>query len=158
MVLLLFYVQIHIWEERKVFGSRGQILKEEFLGRKIESTNGNGKDSGLKLVKFNHLCLLHLCPFECDTNLIALSDQRHNAGSALDNIVTGYQIVYGGPMDDEAVLSKCLNIMDFFDKVEKEISDDNNSGIIVLMLLLFLSWTYAFVIVNFHSRVFEGLH
>lgn len=136
MVLLLFYVQIHIWEDRKVFGSRGQILKEEFLGKKIESTNRNGKDSELKLVKFKHLCLLHLCPFECDTTLIALSDQRHNAGGALDNIVTGYQIVYGGPMDDEAILSKCLDVLDFFDKVEKEISGDNNSGITVSKLLL----------------------
>lgn len=68
--------------------------------------------------------------------LIALSDQRHNAGSALDKIVTGYQVVYGGPIDDEAILGKCCNTMDFFDRVEKEISGDSNSGIIVFMLLL----------------------
>ncbi|OWM70724.1 hypothetical protein CDL15_Pgr014397 [Punica granatum] len=92
---------IHIWEDRKVFGSRGQILKEEFLGRNTESSNRNGKDSGFKL--------------------------RHNAGSALDKIVTGYQIVYGGPMDDVAMLSKCQDTMEFFDKVEKGISSDNNS-------------------------------
>lgn len=41
-------MQINIWEERKVFGSRG--LKAEFLGRNMESGNRNGKDSGLKLV------------------------------------------------------------------------------------------------------------
>ncbi|XP_042425399.1 regulation of nuclear pre-mRNA domain-containing protein 1A-like [Zingiber officinale] len=34
---------VNIWEERKVFGSRGQILKEEILGRKLEDKNSNGK-------------------------------------------------------------------------------------------------------------------
>ncbi|XP_042378587.1 regulation of nuclear pre-mRNA domain-containing protein 1A-like [Zingiber officinale] len=34
---------VNIWEERKVFGSRGQILKEEILGRKLEDKNKNGK-------------------------------------------------------------------------------------------------------------------
>lgn len=46
-----FDLQVSIWEERKVFGSRGQILKEELVGKNLESSNhGNGKDSGLKLV------------------------------------------------------------------------------------------------------------
>ncbi|KAK4781846.1 hypothetical protein SAY86_015948 [Trapa natans] len=90
---------INIWEERKVFGSRG--LKAEFLGRNIDGGNQSGKDLGLKL--------------------------RYNAGGALDKILTGYQILYGGPIDDEAALSKCCNILAFFDKLEKETSEDSKS-------------------------------
>jgi hypothetical protein len=45
-----FLMQIGIWEERKVFGSRGQILKEELAGRHLENSNKNGKNSNFKLV------------------------------------------------------------------------------------------------------------
>ncbi|KAK4767967.1 hypothetical protein SAY87_003108 [Trapa incisa] len=90
---------INIWEERKVFGSRG--VKAEFLGRNIESDNQSDRDSGLKL--------------------------RHNAGGALDKILTGYQIVYGGSIDDEIVLNKCCDIMAFFDKLETETGGDGKS-------------------------------
>lgn len=47
---MLLYLQINIWEERKVFGSRGQILKEEFGGRHLENSDRNGKDLGHKVV------------------------------------------------------------------------------------------------------------
>ena len=46
-----FQIQISIWEERKVFGSRGQALKEELVGRHLEKSNRNGKPSGFKLVR-----------------------------------------------------------------------------------------------------------
>ncbi|KAE8706300.1 ENTH/VHS family protein isoform 3 [Hibiscus syriacus] len=42
---------ISIWEERKVFGSRGQILKEELFGRQSESNNRNDWHISLKLQK-----------------------------------------------------------------------------------------------------------
>lgn len=43
-------MQIGIWEERKVFGSRGQILKEELVGSHLENSNRNGKHLNFKLV------------------------------------------------------------------------------------------------------------
>ena len=54
----LTYMQVRIWEERKVFGSRRQILKEELVGRHLETSNKNEKHSGLKLVP-------HVPPFFC---------------------------------------------------------------------------------------------
>ncbi|KAF2322920.1 hypothetical protein GH714_032075 [Hevea brasiliensis] len=39
---------IGIWEDRKVFGSRGQILKEELVGKHSDSSNRNGKTIGFK--------------------------------------------------------------------------------------------------------------
>ncbi|CAL5368619.1 unnamed protein product [Camellia sinensis] len=93
---------ISIWEERKVFGSRGQILKEELVGRHQENSNRNGKHSGLKL--------------------------RPSAGNALDKIVSGYQVVYGGQLDEDAMLSKCRNAISCVEKVDKEIGGDFNLG------------------------------
>lgn len=43
-------MQIGIWEERKVFGSRGQILKEEFVGSHVENNSRDVKPTNMKLV------------------------------------------------------------------------------------------------------------
>lgn len=43
-------MQVGIWEERKVFGSRAQVLKEELVGRQLENSNRNGKSLNFKLV------------------------------------------------------------------------------------------------------------
>ncbi|WOK96637.1 UPF0400 protein [Canna indica] len=55
---------VDIWEERKVFGSRGQTLKEDILGRKLDDKNTNEKpklkQSGEFLEKiissYDHVC------------------------------------------------------------------------------------------------------
>jgi hypothetical protein len=41
-------MQVGIWEERKVFGSRGQILKEEIAGRHAENNNRDAKPMSVK--------------------------------------------------------------------------------------------------------------
>ncbi|KAK3039105.1 hypothetical protein RJ639_028851 [Escallonia herrerae] len=41
-------LSVNIWEERKVFGSRGQILKEELTGRHLDISSRNGKPLGFK--------------------------------------------------------------------------------------------------------------
>ncbi|CAN4079068.1 unnamed protein product [Withania somnifera] len=89
---------ISIWEERKVFGSRGQILKEEFAGKHV----GNGKHSGGKL--------------------------RNSAGDALDKIVSSYQILYDGQIDEDVILSRCKNAISSVEKLDKEIGSDFNPG------------------------------
>lgn len=89
---------ISIWEERKVFGSRGRILKEEFAGKHV----GNGKHSGGKL--------------------------RNSAGDALDKIVSSYQILYGGQIDEDVILSRCKNAVSSVEKLDKEIGSDFNPG------------------------------
>ncbi|GFY85129.1 ENTH/VHS family protein [Actinidia rufa] len=95
------FAVISIWEERKVFGSRGQALKEELVGRHLEKSNRNGKPSGFKL--------------------------RHSAGNALDKIVSGYQAVYSGQLDDDVILGKCRNAISCIEKVDKDIGGDVNS-------------------------------
>ena len=48
-----FFVQVDIWEERKVFGSRGRSLKDEMLAKNPPPLSvSNGKSSNLiKIVK-----------------------------------------------------------------------------------------------------------
>lgn len=43
-------MQIGIWEERKVFGSRGQILKEGIVGKNVENNSRDAKPMNMKLV------------------------------------------------------------------------------------------------------------
>lgn len=60
-------MQIGIWEERKVFGSRGQILKEEFVGRHVENSTRNGKPMNLKLVLILYMTLCTYCRQICSS-------------------------------------------------------------------------------------------
>ncbi|KAE8661655.1 putative Exocyst subunit exo70 family protein C2 [Hibiscus syriacus] len=93
---------ISIWEERKVFGSQGQILKEELVGRQAENNNRNGRHVGLKL--------------------------KQPVKNTVDKIVSGYQVIYGGQMDEDVIFSKCWNAISCIEKVDKEICTDVNTG------------------------------
>ncbi|GAA0141767.1 kinase inhibitor [Lithospermum erythrorhizon] len=95
---------INIWDDRKVFGSRGHILKEEFVGRQVGSNNRNGKPTGLKL--------------------------RPGAGNVLDKIMSGYQNVYGDNLDENAVLDRCRITISSIEKREKEFGGDFRSGLV----------------------------
>ncbi|KAK7377628.1 hypothetical protein VNO80_03057 [Phaseolus coccineus] len=93
---------IVIWEERKVFGSRGQILKEEFVGRNVENTSRDVKPTNIKL--------------------------RPSSGNALEKIVSAFHVVYGGQKDEDAILSKCSNAINCLDKADKEIVSGQFGG------------------------------
>ncbi|XP_039066989.1 regulation of nuclear pre-mRNA domain-containing protein 1B-like isoform X2 [Hibiscus syriacus] len=93
---------ISIWEERKVFGSRGQILKEELFGGPSESNNRNERHISLKL--------------------------KQPVVNAVDKIVSGYNALYGSQMDEDVIFSKCRNAINCIEKVDKEISTDVDSG------------------------------
>ncbi|XP_039009924.1 regulation of nuclear pre-mRNA domain-containing protein 1B-like isoform X2 [Hibiscus syriacus] len=93
---------IRIWEERKVFGSQGQILKEELVGTQSENNNRNGRHVGLKL--------------------------KQPVKNTVDKIVSGYDVIYGGQMDENVIFSKCRNAISCIEKVDKEIGTDVNTG------------------------------
>ena len=49
---LLSYLQVDIWDERKVFGSRSKSLKDEMMGKEVPAVETNGTSSNLiKTVK-----------------------------------------------------------------------------------------------------------
>ncbi|KAK9108549.1 hypothetical protein Syun_024560 [Stephania yunnanensis] len=92
---------IDIWEDRKVFGSRGKTLKEELTGRNLDNSNRNEKNSVLKLKK--------------------------SIGNILEKIISSFEVVYDGPVDEEALLTKCGTAIDSVEKAEKEIGSDYSS-------------------------------
>ncbi|PNX83050.1 hypothetical protein L195_g039088 [Trifolium pratense] len=107
---------VGIWEERKVFGSRGQILKEEIVGRHAENNNRDVKPMNVK-----------------PTNVKPMNVKlRPSAGNALDKIVSGYHHIYGGQTDEDAVLSKCRNAISSLEKAD----NDSNSGMLNLSMVI----------------------
>ncbi|KAK9678127.1 hypothetical protein RND81_11G189500 [Saponaria officinalis] len=94
--------QISIWDERKVFGSRGHILKEEFVDKQSENTNRSEKPTNPKL--------------------------RQSVGNMLDKIVSDYEMLYGGELDEDALLSRCTSTISTLDKIVKDFGSGANSG------------------------------
>ncbi|XP_021713623.1 UPF0400 protein C337.03-like isoform X1 [Chenopodium quinoa] len=94
---------ISIWDERKVFGSRGHILKEEFMGRQPENNvNKSGKQLSFKF--------------------------RQSIGNMLDKIVSDFETIYGGQLDEDALLSRCTNTISCLEKLIKDIGSGIKSG------------------------------
>ncbi|KAL6319533.1 hypothetical protein AAG906_014209 [Vitis piasezkii] len=99
---------INIWDERKVFGSRGQILKEELMGKTVENNDkNNNNNSYSKNLSFRH---------------------KHPFQAAVEKIISSYENVYGSPVDEETLLSKCRSAIGCIEKAEKEIGGDYSSG------------------------------
>ncbi|KAG0498499.1 hypothetical protein HPP92_003190 [Vanilla planifolia] len=92
---------VDIWEDRKVFGSRGQVLKDELLGRNSENRNSAGKKSG--------------------------NEFKHPAGDLLEKILSSYDLVYDG-MDEDSLFARCRTAISSIEKIEKEIGNDFSIG------------------------------
>ncbi|KAL5767737.1 hypothetical protein ACOSP7_014333 [Xanthoceras sorbifolium] len=84
---------VNIWEERKVFGSRGQNLKDEMLGKNPRPISvNNGKSSNpIKIVKRDANCLR-----------IKLA-----VGGSPEKIITAFQSVLDEHLNEETALNNC---------------------------------------------------
>ncbi|CAN4114619.1 unnamed protein product [Withania somnifera] len=83
---------VDIWEERKVFGSRGQNLIHEVLGKCPAPSASNGKSSNpIKVVKKDaHSVRIKLA-----------------VGCTPEKIVTAFQLVHDENVNEEDALNKC---------------------------------------------------
>ena len=54
--------------------------------------------------------------------------QKHPVQAAVEKIISSYENVYGSPVDEETLLSKCRSAIGCIEKVEMEIGDDYSSG------------------------------
>ncbi|KAL9292878.1 unnamed protein product [Arabidopsis thaliana] len=97
---------VNIWEERKVFGSRGQILKEELLGRQPENGTRNGNLVPLKLSV----------------------PQRQVNGSTLEKVVSAVEVLHGVQIDEDALVGKSTNAAGYLEKATQEVERDLSSG------------------------------
>ncbi|PKA55262.1 hypothetical protein AXF42_Ash003899 [Apostasia shenzhenica] len=84
---------VDIWEDRKVFGSRGHVLKEELLGRNSDIRNSSGRSINYKL--------------------------KHPTGESLEKIISSYEQIYHGPVDEEALFGRCRTAITSFEKMKE---------------------------------------
>ncbi|KAA8516294.1 hypothetical protein F0562_016587 [Nyssa sinensis] len=104
---------VDIWEERKVFGSRGQNLKDEMLGKVPPLSVSNGKSSNpIKVVKRDaHSLRIKLA-----------------VGGTPEKIVTAFQSVHDENVSEDAALNKCKAAVRRVGKMEKDIESTSTQG------------------------------
>ncbi|KAK7290711.1 hypothetical protein RIF29_05316 [Crotalaria pallida] len=109
---------VDIWEERKVFGSRGQGLKDEITGKNPRpSSASNGKSSNsIKIVKRDaHSVRIKLA-----------------VGCLPEKILTSFQSVLDEHPNEEAALSKCdaatRDYSKLVEDVENTLAQGNHLG------------------------------
>ncbi|KAJ6847946.1 regulation of nuclear pre-mRNA domain-containing protein 1B [Iris pallida] len=90
---------VDIWDDRKVFGSRGQVLKEDLLA----NINRNGRSISYKL-------------------------KPSAGGDMLEKLISGYDHVNDGPVDDDVIFAKYRTAISFIEKLEKDSGDEFNLG------------------------------
>ncbi|XP_026385527.1 uncharacterized protein LOC113281097 isoform X1 [Papaver somniferum] len=95
---------IGVGKEKKLSNVQGKVLgNDEPVGGSIEKSNGDGDTLDRKL-------------------------QRQSVGSMVDKIISSYEIVCDGTVDEVSLLRKCGKAIAFVDKVDKEIGRDNSTG------------------------------
>ncbi|THU71515.1 hypothetical protein C4D60_Mb04t02250 [Musa balbisiana] len=97
---------VEIWDERKVFGSRGRSLKDEILGNVPVPVSDNGKSSNpIKLVRK-------------DANSVRI---KLAIGEMPEKIVTAYQSVLDEHSGEDTALSKCKDAVQVLERMEIDI-------------------------------------
>ncbi|KAM3328155.1 regulation of nuclear pre-mRNA domain-containing protein 1B [Capsicum galapagoense] len=105
---------VDIWEERKVFGSRGQNLKDEVLGKKSSAPSvSNGKSSNpIKVVKKDaHSVRMKLA-----------------VGCTPEKIVTAFQLVHDENVNEEDALNKCKDAVFRVGEMGRDIDNLSSQG------------------------------
>lgn len=106
-----------IWDERKVFGSRGRGLKDYILGNAPPGlpplSESNGKNSNpIKLVRKDaHSVRIKLA-----------------VGGMPERIVTAYQAVLDEHFDEDTALNKCKSAVCAMENMEKEVNNAYAQG------------------------------
>ncbi|KAF8100922.1 hypothetical protein N665_0214s0081 [Sinapis alba] len=93
---------VNIWEERKVFGSSGQILKDEILRKQPENGTRNGALVPLKLKQANV--------------------------TPLEKVVSAVEALHSIQIDENDIVGKCTNVVGYLEKAAHEVERDLSSG------------------------------
>ncbi|KAJ8646556.1 hypothetical protein MRB53_008304 [Persea americana] len=107
---------VDIWEERKVFGSRGKSLKDEMLVKDppplLENNGKSSQSQSMKIVKK-------------DAHSIRL---KLAVGSTPEKIITAFQSVHDEHVNEDTVLNKCKAAVRRVGKMEKDVEDASIHG------------------------------
>jgi regulator of Ty1 transposition protein 103 len=139
---LIFFpstLQIDIWEDRKIFDTQTQSLKDDFFRRLKEIRN--------KLVS-------ELIYFDFMTLWPPLSKQswfpyrQKNTGSELlEKVVSSYKHVLNTPMDEDTLMRKCQAALINFDELNKTYGNNSVLG----KLYVFIGYSHmpcCYLLVN----------
>ncbi|KAG1338260.1 regulation of nuclear pre-mRNA domain-containing protein 1A [Cocos nucifera] len=101
---------VEIWDERKVFGSRGRSLRDDLLGNTPPLLDNNGKSSNpIKVVKKD-------------------ASSKLAVGGMPEKIVTAYQAVLEEHFSEDTALNKCKSATRLVEKMEKDVDDACTQG------------------------------
>ncbi|XP_055827494.1 uncharacterized protein LOC129895754 [Solanum dulcamara] len=104
---------VDIWEERKVFGSRGQNLKDEVLGKSPAPSVSNGKSANpIKVVKK-------------DAHSVRI---KLSVGCTPEKIVTAFQQVHDEHVNEEGALTKCKESVFRVGEMENDTENLSSQG------------------------------
>lgn len=102
---------VDIWEERKVFGSRGKRLKDEMLSKDppplLENNGKSSQSQSIKIVKK-------------DAHSIRL---KLAVGGMPEKIVSAFQSVQDQHFNEDTALNKCKTAVHHVEKMEKDVED-----------------------------------
>ncbi|KAJ0969232.1 hypothetical protein J5N97_022109 [Dioscorea zingiberensis] len=93
---------VDIWEDRKVFGSRSEFLKEELLGINLKGQNLRGGN---------------------------YKPQKYPPGEMLQKIICSFEHVQNGSVGEAILFGKCERAINSCEKVGNEINSDLDSAL-----------------------------
>ncbi|TVU27165.1 hypothetical protein EJB05_29752 [Eragrostis curvula] len=112
---------IGIWDERKVFGTRIESLKDDILGGSLPTLDSNGKNSD---PASNPSSSSKSARKDSSTTIKKLT-----VGGMPEKIVRAYQSVLDKHFDEDTALNKCKSTVDVLEKMNKDVDDACNNGI-----------------------------
>ncbi|KAL6871007.1 hypothetical protein ACP4OV_014855 [Aristida adscensionis] len=111
---------IGIWEERKVFGTRIESLKDDILGENLPKLDNNGAVSNPSSNPSNSKSARK------DSSTIV---KKLTVGGMPEKIVSAYQCVLDKHFDEDTALNKCKNTVGVLEKMNKDVDDACTHGI-----------------------------
>ncbi|KAL0339873.1 UNVERIFIED_CONTAM: Regulation of nuclear pre-domain-containing protein 1B, partial [Sesamum radiatum] len=109
---------VDIWEERKVFGSRGQNLKIELLGKNPSPDQNSSPVNNAK-----HSNPIKVLKRDANSLRIKLA-----VGGLPEKILTAFQLVHDEIVNEEAALNKCRDTVSHVREIEKDILNVSSQG------------------------------
>ncbi|KAL0359717.1 UNVERIFIED_CONTAM: Regulation of nuclear pre-domain-containing protein 1B [Sesamum angustifolium] len=109
---------VDIWEERKVFGSRGQNLKIELLGKNPSPDQNSSPVNNAK-----HSNPIKVLKRDANSLRIKLA-----VGGLPEKILTAFQLVHDEIVNEEAALNKCRDTVSHVREIEKDVLNVSSQG------------------------------
>ncbi|XP_062203917.1 uncharacterized protein LOC133906137 isoform X2 [Phragmites australis] len=112
---------IAIWDERKVFGTRIESLKDDIVGNNPPALDNNGNSSNPSSNPSSNSKAARK-----DSSTIV---KKLTVGGMPEKIVTAYQSVLDKHFDEDTALNKCKSTVGVLEKINKDIDNACTHGV-----------------------------